>query len=144
MALAALENTVKSDWSPATKLRRFIDDQVRLIASRREFFTVYFHEKTHLAPEHGEVVTHLERQIVHVLAAILREGIADGSFQEVDPTVAAFALLGMSSWVYRWYRPVGRFSIEEISEILQQVMLSGLERRETQRPEREDQHSQTR
>jgi hypothetical protein len=90
------------------------------------------------------VVTHLERQIVHVLAAILREGIADGSFQEVDPTVAAFALLGMSSWVYRWYRPEGRFSIEEISEILQQVMLSGLEGRETQRPEREDQHSQTR
>ncbi len=141
MALAALEISVKSDWPPAAKLRKFIDDQVRLIASRREFFTVYFHEKTHLAPEHREVVTHLERQIVHTLAAILREGIADGSFQEVDPTVAAFALLGMSSWVYRWYRPEGRLSIEEISVILQQVMLSGLERREPQRSRAEDQQS---
>jgi TetR/AcrR family transcriptional regulator, cholesterol catabolism regulator len=58
---------------------------------------------------------------------VLREGMATGAFQDVDPTVAALAALGASSWVYRWYRPGGRLSVDEVSNILQRVILSGLE-----------------
>jgi len=38
-------------------------------------------------------------------------------------------VLGASSWAYRWYRPGGRLAIEEVSQVLQTMILSGLEKR---------------
>jgi AcrR family transcriptional regulator len=127
LALATVEAIVQSDQPAAAKVGALIDNQVRLITSRPELFTVYFNEKAHLSAEHGEATTRLERQIVQRVATVLREGIASAAFQDIDPTVAAFAVLGASSWVYRWYRQGGRLSIDEVSTILQRVILSGLE-----------------
>lgn len=129
LALASVEAIVQGAQSPADKVRALIDNQVRLITSRPELFTVYFNEKAHLSAEHAEAVTNLERQIVQRMTVVLRDGMVAGVFQDMDPTVAAFAVLGASSWVYRWYRPGGRLSVDEVSTNLQAVILSGLERR---------------
>jgi AcrR family transcriptional regulator len=128
MLLEAIEGILQSNQSATMKARAFIDTQVRLVASRPDLFTVYFHEKTHLKPEHAEVVTQMERKIVHSLETLLREGMNAGNFERVDSTVAAFAILGASSWVYRWYRSQGRLSIDEVSTTLQRIVLHGLER----------------
>ena len=130
MALAAIESIVQSNRSPPDKICAFIDNQVRMIANHPELFAVYFNEKSHLTAEHAEATTNIERQIMHVVADVIRAGNDAGFFQDVDPTVAAFAVMGASSWVYRWYRSQGRLSIEEISKILQTVILSGLENKQ--------------
>jgi len=133
LALASVEAIAQRAQSTADKVRALIDTQVRLITSRPELFTVYFNEKAHLSDEHREAVTQLERQIVHAVISVLREGMAAGALQEVDPIVAAFAVLGASSWVYRWYRPGGRLSVDEVSTILQAILLSGLEQSQPER-----------
>ena len=129
MQFEAIDRIVQKDQSATLKAWAFIDTQVRLVASSPALFTVYFHEKTHLNPEHAEMVTCLERKIVHALETILREGMDTGCFEQVDPTVAAFTILGASSWVYRWYHPQGRLSIDEVSLTLQRIVLQGIERR---------------
>lgn len=133
MLLEAVEAIVQSDQPAAAKICAFIDTQVHIIINRLDLFTVYIHERSYLLPEHAEVVTNMERQIVRTLQTIIREGIATGAFEPLDPTIAAFAILGASSWVYRWYRPQGRLSIEEISKALQRVVLGGLEKRSADR-----------
>ena len=127
LTLASVEAIVQSEQPPAAKVRALIDNQVRLIASRPELLTVYFNEKAHLSAQHYKEVTNLERQIVQRMVEVLRDGVAIGALQDVDPTVAAFTVLGASSWVYRWYQPEGRLSVDEVSNILQRVILSGLE-----------------
>ncbi|MEO6891867.1 MAG: TetR/AcrR family transcriptional regulator [Ktedonobacteraceae bacterium] len=129
MALVAVESIVQGATSPREKVRACLDNQVRMVARHPDLFTVYFHEKSHLTVEHTEAVTTMERRIVHAIVDVIRAGIAGGDFQDVDPTVAAFAVLGASSWVYRWYRPGGRLAIEEVSQTLQTMILSGLEKR---------------
>jgi AcrR family transcriptional regulator len=131
MLLEAAEAIVEGDQPAVMKIGTFIDTQIRFIMDRLDLFTVYIHERSNLLPEHARIVTNMERQIVHALQAIIREGIAAGAFEPLDPTIAAFAVLGASSWVYRWYRPQGRLSIEEISKELQQVVLGGLKKRDT-------------
>jgi AcrR family transcriptional regulator len=127
LTLASTEAIVQSEQPPVAKVRALIDNQVRLITSRPELLTVYFNEKAHLSAEHYEAVTNLERQIVQRMVEVLRDGMAVGALQDMDPTVAAFTVLGASSWVYRWYQPGGRLSVDEVSNILQRVLLSGLE-----------------
>jgi AcrR family transcriptional regulator len=138
MTLAAVEAIVRSERTPPAKLRAFIDNQVRMVVGHPDLFTVYFNEKSHLTEEHAEAATKIERQIVQAITGAIREGVAAGFFHDVDPTVAAFAVMGASSWVYRWYRPQGRLSVEEVSEALQKVMLSGLETTKEQTTERRD------
>src|SRR5579883_665773 len=129
MLLEATEAIVQSDQPATMKICFFIDTQVRLVTNHLDLFTVYIHEKSRLLAEHAEAVTAKERQVVHALQTIIREGIAAGVFEPLDPTVAAFAVLGANSWVYRWYRPQGRLSVEEISKVLQRMVLGGLEKR---------------
>ena len=113
------------------KLAEMIDSFVRLVAARPAFFTVYFQEKGHLAPEHLRALTRIERKISGALERVLREGMSAGAFRTADTAVAAFAILGMCFWVYKWFRPEGRSDVDEVSRTFQAVALAGLARRVT-------------
>jgi len=116
----------RSTDRPDRKLARMIDSFVRLVAERPEFFTVYFQEKGHLAPKHLATVTKIERKIATALERVVRDGSAAGLFRATDPAVAAFAILGMCFWVYKWFRPQGRASVDEVSAAFQTLGLQGL------------------
>ena len=127
----ALANTsiaaIERSSAPADrKLARMIDSFVRLVAERPAFFTVYFQEKGHLAPKHLATVTRSERKIATALEHVVRDGVASGLFRATDPSVAAFGLLGMCFWVYKWFRPAGRASVDEVSAEFQALALRGL------------------
>jgi hypothetical protein len=42
--------------------------------------------------------------------------------------VAAFAVLGMCFWLYKWFRPDGRASVDEVSAAFQALVLGGIRR----------------
>ncbi len=108
------------------KLAQMIDSFVRLVAERPAFFTVYFQEKGHFAPEHLVTVTKIERKIAAALERVLRDGTSAGLFRKTDPAVAAFAILGMSFWVYKWFRPDRRASVGDVSAAFQTLGQHGL------------------
>ena len=120
-------SAIERSSAPADrKLTEMIDSFVRLVAERPAFFTVYFQEKGHLAPEHLVTVTRIERKIATALERVLRDGTAAGLFRKTHPAVAAFAILGMCFWVYKWFRPDGRASVDEVSATFQALSLQGL------------------
>ena len=115
----------RSAAAPDRKLGEIVDSFVRLVAERPEFFTVYFQEKGHLGVQHQASVVKIERKIVRTIERVYREGIEAGAFGRTDPGVAAFGILGLCFWVYKWYRPDGRRSVDEISAILQALIADG-------------------
>ncbi|MHB8631425.1 MAG: TetR/AcrR family transcriptional regulator [Candidatus Limnocylindria bacterium] len=122
-SIAAIE---RSGDAPDRKLARMVDSFVRLVAERPAFFTVYFQEKGHLGADHLKAVTRIERKIAGALERVLREGMAGGAFRTADPAVAAFGILGMCFWVYKWFRPAGRSTVDEISALFQALALHGV------------------
>lgn len=58
----------------------------------------------------------LVRQIEHAWADLLRSGMDAGTFQRRDEVVLARLVLGMINSVWRWYRPEGAHTLEELSE----------------------------
>lgn len=120
-------SAIERSSAPADrKLTGMIDSFVRLVAERPAFFTVYFQEKGHLAPEHLKTVTRIERKIATALERVLRDGTTAGLFRKTDPAVAAFAILGMCFWIYKWFRPEGRASVDDVSATFQALCLQGL------------------
>jgi AcrR family transcriptional regulator len=120
-------SAIERSSGPAdAKLGEMIDSFVNLVAERPEFFTVYFQEKGHLSPDHLKAVTRIERKIATALERVIRDGIAAGLFRTTDPAVAAFAILGMCFWVYKWFKPQGRASVAEVSSDFQALGQQGL------------------
>ena len=127
LADASISAIERSSAAPDRRLAEMIDSFVRLVAERPAFFTVYFQEKGHLGAEHLRTVTRVERKIAGALERVLRDGMVAGAFRPSDPAVAAFAILGMCFWVYKWFRPDGRAKVVDVSATFQALVLRGLQ-----------------
>ena len=59
------------------------------------------------------------------MRAALLELDAAGRLQDVDPTVAAFSVIGAIVWLPQWFRPGGRLSSEDVAEEMVQFIANG-------------------
>lgn len=59
----------------------------------------------------------LVREIEHEWAGLIRDGIAAGAFERRDELVLSRLLLGTVNSVWRWYRPDGAHTLDEIAEL---------------------------
>ena len=68
------------------------------------------------------------RLYLDLLRNTLAELKAAGRLHDVDPTVAAFSVLGMVLWLPRWFRQDGRLSQERVATEITRFALAGLVR----------------
>ena len=124
-ALETVTAIARGPGTPDEKLLCVVDAYVRMIADRPETFSVYFRERAHLAPDHREAATALERKIVAELGRLYAAGVAAGRLRDIPGEAAVFGLLGMCFWTYEWFRPGGRLSAAELSGALQALVARG-------------------
>ena len=105
-------------------LARAIEGHAVFLVEHLTATTVYLHEFERLEPAQREQLTEYDyRQLV---SDLIRRGQADGSVRgDVDPAIAALAVLGAVNWIYRWYRP-GLRTPEEIGGEFAKIFVSGL------------------
>ena len=60
---------------------------------------------------------------------LVTEGIAEGSIQDCDPKMAAFAIAGALSWIGRWYESAGDYQPEEIATQFTAMLFNGILKR---------------
>jgi hypothetical protein len=59
-------------------------------------------------------------------AKLIADVIKKYDVQDVNPKIAAFALLGMLNWTYQWYKASGSNSREEIVRTFQHIFVQGI------------------
>lgn len=79
-----------------------------------------------LPPEKGKVHSAIHRNLQHRVAAIIKEGIDDGSIRPCNPTVQAFLTLGAAQNVCRWYRAGGPQPLAVIAEQVVESVTHGI------------------
>jgi AcrR family transcriptional regulator len=89
--------------SPEEKLRRAVQDLVRNMGENITLFTVFYSEEADLPPRLRAEVLEVRRRVVANLESILREGIAQGVFREMDAKLVVYAIMGMCGWLHKWY-----------------------------------------
>ncbi len=60
------------------------------------------------------------------LRQLIRESVAEGTFEACDEKVAALAILGAVNWTVRWFRPEGTRDAEGIGFTFAQQLVGGL------------------
>jgi AcrR family transcriptional regulator len=112
------------------KLRLVIENHLSFFAANMAEMKVLSHEADSLAGDMHAHVTGRKQQYTRLVRRILsevrqsRQGEGRGG-QKVDLTVATYALFGMMNWIYNWYDPRGKLSVDDLVDNLARLFLSG-------------------
>ncbi|HEY2593801.1 MAG TPA: TetR/AcrR family transcriptional regulator, partial [Chloroflexota bacterium] len=57
---------------------------------------------------------------------ILRDGVAAGEFRPMDTRIVMLGMIGMCNYLFRWYRPEGRLTPDQIADELIEMVMQGV------------------
>jgi len=116
---------------PLQKLRIFIDNHLSFFAANMAEMKVLSHEAESLAGDLHKHVSGQKEKYAKLARKILRElqerhaSDSDPAGNQIDLTVATYALFGMMNWIYNWYDPGGKLSVAELVDNVTRLFLTG-------------------
>jgi len=129
--LDELQAICSSGDDPVEKLRRAVENHVRKIDTHSSTMGVILREDRSVSPERRESYLAMRDAYEELFRGVVREGVAAGVFRRCDPVLVTRAILGMCGWLAVWYRPGGRLTPASITAAFIELILRGLERRNT-------------
>ncbi|NNV07226.1 TetR/AcrR family transcriptional regulator [Geobacillus sp. C56-T2] len=110
-------------------LRAIVCMVIRNIRTRKKSARIFFREMRHLTDGHLSEIRAKRRLFRKRYEQLIREGIARGEFKpSLHAEMITFGLLGITNWSYYWFRPDGRISEEELTDIFIDFILHGIQR----------------
>jgi TetR/AcrR family transcriptional regulator, cholesterol catabolism regulator len=120
-------NRVIAIADPLERLRATLKGHVLLVTrDRPKEITVILHESNALKGRYRDRINARKKRYVKFLEKTIRELVRTGKARRVDPSLAAFAMLGMINWIYQWYRPGGRIDENALADALADMFLGGI------------------
>ncbi len=110
----------------AEALFEVMADVLELMQTHRGHVRVFFEHHRELALEDRETIRSKRDAYQEAVETIVRHGVRDGEFREVDPRLTTLALFGMCNWAYQWYAPEGPLTPREIAERFFDLLFHGL------------------
>ena len=112
---------------PIERLKAMIELHLRLVLEERNLeVTGLLHECKTLGPTDRAKINRRKKEYVKMSTNLIADVLKRYNISEVDPKLAAFALLGMLNWTYQWYKPSGSSSRDEIVRNFQHIFLQGI------------------
>lgn len=124
--LLAFTDCLRSSKEPIEKLKDLICSQVLLMKTNIEEVKILVEDKNFLEGNLRKLVKEKERFLFNLYRKHLEEAANTGKLEDIDPTVATFGIIGMINWLYHWYKPQGRLSIEKLSEQITKMAFFGI------------------
>jgi AcrR family transcriptional regulator len=113
---------------PEERLRQIVLRHGRIATDGRGAVAHLGDEIRSLPPSARRQIEERMRLYYDLIRETLRELRAQGRLRDIDPTVAAFSMLGMILWLPRWFRQDGRMSQEQVAGEVAKLTINGLVR----------------
>jgi AcrR family transcriptional regulator len=124
--LERLEQRLEGVADPVTKLGIFIENHLSFFAANMSEMKVLSHEAESLG---GDLYTHVSTRkdnYTKLARQILRDvQETQQSEQQIDLTVATYALFGMMNWIYNLYDPTGKLNVSDLASNVMKLFLNG-------------------
>src|SRR5213594_1331693 len=112
---------------PLERLKKMIDLHLHLVLEERNLeVTGLLHECKTLSAADRARVNRRKKEYVRMTTKLIADVAKQYNIKDLNPKLAAFALLGMLNWTYQWYKPTGSSSREEIVQNFQHIFLQGI------------------
>jgi AcrR family transcriptional regulator len=121
-----LEERIKQVTDPLERLRIFIDNHLSFFAANMAEMKVLSHEAESLGGDLHKQVSGKKEKYAKRARKILREiQEREAKNSRIDLTVGTYALFGMMNWIYNWYDPRGKLSIDDLVDNVTRLFLTG-------------------
>jgi len=110
---------------PIKELKEMIDVQVSY-NSHKIKAKIVFEDGNFLDKKYEGVIRNRKKEIVEIYKNKFEEIASAGKLKNVDITTAKFSVLGIINWVYQWYNPDGKLSIEKIKDDITKLIFYGM------------------
>jgi AcrR family transcriptional regulator len=117
---------VRGIRDPEERLRQLVIRHANIATHGRGAVAQLVDEVRALPPGSRRQLEERMRAYFDLVRDTLRELRAAGRLRNVDPTVAAFGLIGTILWLPRWFRQNGRLSQDAVAREIADIALGGL------------------
>lgn len=126
-ALKNLERTDAVAGNALQKIRAFVTIHLTYNAEHLVGMAVFFQDFRSLNGERRCVIVEERDLYDNYLRDLIRQGQEEGLVcPDIDPKLAAIAVLGMMNWLYHWYRPGGERTAAELASAYADFVVAGL------------------
>lgn len=129
--LLTLKSILRQKKDPIENLKDIIIGQILMMKTRRKEVKILIEDKKFLSAELNKLIKEQEKTTFDLFKANMEELQREGKLREFDLTTATFGIFGMINWLYHWYRPNKRLSLEELAEHIINILFYGLLNQET-------------
>ncbi len=88
---------------PAERLRALMRELTDTIAFDPSLFFVFFGDRPALDPSYEAEIRRKERRVLRLIIEAVADAQSQGSIPVGDPRLIGQAILGMVSWLHKWY-----------------------------------------
>jgi TetR/AcrR family fatty acid metabolism transcriptional regulator len=125
--LTQLLTQIEAEKGALRKLERLIKLHIGFFTQEGSIFEVIFGKTMGTRVQMARVIHIAVDPYVRLIESIVRDGVAEGVFRDVNPQVAAPLLLGgMQLTIMRRFFKLADYGVEEAAEEIHRVYLSGL------------------
>jgi TetR/AcrR family transcriptional regulator, cholesterol catabolism regulator len=126
-----LEAIKAGDGSPPEKLEAILVSLMDNYANHYPYLYVFLQEDFVKSEKAGSPqlkrLLSLSKRIERLVVEIIKAGIEDGLIRsDISPTIAAYAILGMTNWTHRWFNPAGRLTGREVGVEFGKIAIRGI------------------
>jgi AcrR family transcriptional regulator len=126
-ALRSAEEIRALNLPPRETLVALIASQFRMVDTHLAEMTVFLQQQRHLTGALFEQVKGKRDRWEAILEDTIDEGVRAGAFRSAGPTrIVAFAIAGMVSWAYQWWRSGRELSADDVAAIFADMVCNGL------------------
>jgi len=112
--------------TPTERLKRAIHAHVTAVADNLDVLTVYLSEWRQLATESLATNRTQRERYAALFHQILHDGVAAGEFRPMDTRIVMLGMIGMCNYLFRWYRPDGRLTPDQVADALIEMVMHGV------------------
>jgi AcrR family transcriptional regulator len=112
---------------PVERLKACMARNIKLVTRGwSKEVTIILHEHDTLTGKAQAQINARKKHYVRFLESSFAEAVERQLIRPVDPTIAAFAFLGMVLWIYKWFKPGGKRTDDEIAAGMVDLLFTGL------------------
>jgi TetR/AcrR family transcriptional regulator, cholesterol catabolism regulator len=111
---------------PEARIREVVVRHARIVTRAHGAVAGLGDETRALPAKSRRIVERRMRGYFEFVRDTLSELNAAGRLRRVDPTVAAFSVLGTILWIPHWFRHEGRLTEEQVADEVANIVLGGL------------------
>lgn len=114
------------DLPARQRLELAVAAHLKGIAENLGMLTIFLRESYALNPEQQRSIEAESDRYNRMFEELFAEGVRTGELRNLDPKLATRVVLGAANWLYRWYRPDGPLTIDQMASFFVDILFNGI------------------